>query len=101
MVEAAEDRGFRDRPADGRWFGRAARNLLADALVRPGVVEIGAVVLEDKAEVILATDEHVVVRMRVHGSMMRSNLTARPFDTAAATRRRIASLCLLGRGPPS
>jgi hypothetical protein len=34
--------GFLDRSADGRWCGRPARNLLADALMRPCVVEVGA-----------------------------------------------------------
>jgi hypothetical protein len=41
-VEAAEDRGFRDGPAAGRWLGRPTRNLLVDALMRPCVVEVGA-----------------------------------------------------------
>jgi len=41
MVEAAEDGGFRDRSTNGRWFGRPNRNLLADALVRPRIVEVG------------------------------------------------------------
>ena len=68
VVEAAEDGGFLDRPADGRWFGRPARNLLADALVRPCVVEVGAVAPEDRPEVILAADEHVVEALGAHAA---------------------------------
>ena len=44
------------------------RNLLADALVRPCVVEVGAVAPEDKPEVILAADDHVVEALGAHAS---------------------------------
>ena len=69
MVQAAEDRDRAHRPlADPCGTRRRRGHRLAEALVRPRVVEVGDILAEHAREVALAEDEQVVQALTAHAA---------------------------------
>ncbi len=68
MVKTAENRNLHDGCADGRWFRRSARDPLTDTLVRARVVEVGAVLAEQRSEVVFAENHHVIEALGAHAA---------------------------------
>lgn len=71
MVQAAENGNLHDEPVGSRARGRRVWDLLADALVWPRLIEVGAVVSEPRPEVPFAQDEHVVEALGTHAAQER------------------------------